>query len=144
MTDERAERVRLAEEARDVDQQILVEAADLARVGLQHLQVLRHVAEAVQRHAAVDAPGDGGALVIVEVDARGASEQLEDAAPVGASRWLPGIQVSLVRRGSRLAEKGVRRQPHQLIGDLVGRQRRVHGAGGHRGPWHAVDLRFVR
>src|SRR5262245_55808220 len=77
---QRLERLRLAEKARDVNQQILIERADLRRGFLEQSYVMLDVRHPVQRHAAEQAALDGRKLVVFEVDATCWPQEIEDAA----------------------------------------------------------------
>src|SRR5581483_4933481 len=61
------EGVRIAEEARDADEEVLQERVGLARIDLEQLRVLLRAADAARRDATLDAPRDGGLLVGREV-----------------------------------------------------------------------------
>ena len=86
---QRLERLRVAEEAGDADEHVLVQRRSSSGVALHELDVVGQLLDLVQRHPALDAPVDRGRLVVAEVVAeRGADEddELADAAPASAAR----------------------------------------------------------
>ena len=73
------EGVRFAEEARDMDQQVVVESGCLAGGLLEVRDVTLHVIYPQQRHAPLQPADDRRGLVVREVDAAGREQALEHA-----------------------------------------------------------------
>ncbi len=69
---ERVERVAIAEEVGDADQQVLEQRAGLAGMGADEIEVVRQLVDAVDAHAPGDAAQDGRPLVVAEVATRAA------------------------------------------------------------------------
>ena len=62
-----------------MDQQVLVEGSDLARCLLEQPDVVVHIGQPVQGHAAQQPPLDRRELVVAEVDATRGTKQIENA-----------------------------------------------------------------
>jgi hypothetical protein len=123
------ERLLVAEEARDADEQIAVERPQLRRIGGDAVQVLAQIAGAREQQPALDAAADRAALVTGEVDPRLAPQQLEDA------RQHVRVGVRHLVQAAVVLEVALQRRPHRL-----GRQHQIDGAGVDGGPGHAVEL----
>ena len=131
------EGVRIAEEARHVDQQILVEAARLAGVALEQLDVVADVADPVQRHPPEQPPLDGRQLVVPEVDAADRLEHVVDPLQV------VGRHIVIVGEGRR-RHVAAHAELRQLGADRRRRQHQIDHPGVDRGARHAVVLRRLR
>ncbi len=133
---ERLERLRVAEEARDVDQDVLVEGLHLAGVFPQMARVVPQPVHLVQHHAAGDAAVESACLVLAEVDVRSLAQDLQDLAEIRRvrGRFAPG------RRGSHQRMPGDARD---LLGDPVRGKHEVHAAAGDGAARHAGLLRRV-
>ena len=125
------EGLRVAEEAGDVDQQILGEELELSRILPQQVEIPATVVDAGQRHAPLD-PAQQCARLIERKIVRGLSAQkIEDFGQL--------IRRMILRRQS--LPPGVFGED---LGDLRDREHEVHGAGQDRAARHAVILGLVR
>ena len=109
---QRLEGLRVAEEAGDADQDVLVQRLELGRVvaagtATYSLQVV----ELLQHHAARDAAVERVELVVGEIDAGGAMQQLQDLGELRLARRARG------RSGTR-HRVGVPGDAHELARDL--------------------------
>ena len=133
-------RVRIAEETRDVDQQIARERLDLLRVFLEMRHVLVQAADAPQRRAAADAPEQRRFLVGAEIAVALRPQQLQQPAQVLEilRRDCSSASASasrLVMRRQRARESCERAN---LFANTSGRHDEVDGAGLDRALRHAV------
>ena len=133
------ERLGVAEERRDVDQQVLEQLADLVRVLAKQLAVLGHVRDAVQSHAAFDAPQDGALLVAAEIAARLGQHEGQDV--LDAARLPFGLQ-----DGRRLAapDVGMPEVFQERLGHPIGRKDVIDQSRGDGAARHGVELGRVR
>ena len=127
---ERLESFLVAEEACDADEQVLVEVLRLGVVFPQLVEVFGRRLQAAQGHAPADAADDGGALVLREIDAGVAAEDAEDLVHDAVGHRGEG--------GVLLGGVGMAGEPHQLAGDLVGRQDVIDPAVGDGASRHGV------
>jgi len=128
------ERLFVAEEPRDADEQILVERAQLAGVAPELLDVHVDVERPVEGQAPLDAARDGARLVVGEVDAVLVAEQAQDR--VDAALLVGGALGRPLLPGP--AEGRQRRR------DLLRWQHAIDAARAHRAQRHAVELCRVR
>ncbi len=130
------EHLRVAEEAGDVDQQVVGQAVHLLRVAAQQRQEAGQVGSAGQLHAAFDAPVQRARLVRGEVVPGRRPQQLDDG-----PEDVPGpcVVCDVGRCGGRgMGERG------QRVRDLRRRENEVGDPRGDRAARHAVVLRFGR
>ena len=73
-----------------MDEDVLVERADLLRIALQERQVVLQILHAAQRHPAGQPPLDGRRLVLAEVDADGVAHDHQDLLADVASSPVAG------------------------------------------------------
>jgi hypothetical protein len=130
----------LAEEAGDVDQEVVVEGVHLARVLLEVFEVAVHLHEAVEEHAPLEAALDGAGLVVAEVHPSGGAQAREDRLEL----LLGGRE--LLARAPRLAvaEEGMATEARELMGELRQGEHPIHRPSGHGRPGHAVVLGALR
>jgi len=124
----------VAEEPRDADQQIFVERVELAPVRAQRVDVGGQIDRPVQRQTPLDPPRDGARLVVGEVDAVLVAQQAQDRRDAGV--LLVALAAGIGDRaqaGPRLAE------PRDRVGDGLGREHLIDGAGRQRAERHAVE-----
>ena len=132
LRDEALVGLRVAEEPRHVNQQILVQAPQLIAVALEEVEVGGDVGEPVQGDAAKQPPLDGGQLVVAEVDAADRPQQIEQALQLRA--------IDFVVVGEYRARRSWGGQLGQLGADLLRLENQVDHAGVDRRPRHAVVL----
>ena len=122
---------RVAEEAGDVDQQILGEQIEFACITLQHVEIPAAVVDTGQRHAPLDPTQQCARLVERKIVRRLGAQQIDDLAqPIrGMLVW---------RRSGPPTVFG------EDFGNLGDRQHQVHGAGHDRAARHAVILGLGR
>ncbi len=123
------ERVRVAEEAGDTDQELLEQRVDLGRCLDEESRVGRHRVDAAYPHATLDPPVHGRLLVRREVVPRPVAQGDEHAA-----RRIPLLVVGLGHApvAARVA--------HDLLRDASGRRHEVHQARPGRALRHARVL----
>jgi hypothetical protein len=133
---ERAKRLRIAEEAADVDQQIAEQAMNLVGVEAQMSEIGRGAGEALERHPPCDAPPQRALLVLAEVHPGGMRQHAQDRRD----------RVSLVGRGAAawgcagLGEVRRKADFEQPLRDPGRRQHEVDAAGADGAGRHAVEL----
>ena len=129
------ERLGVAEERRDVDQQVLQQLADLMRVLRKQAAVLGHVRDAVQSHPAFDAPEDGALLVAAKIAARLGQHEGQDV--LDASRLSFGL-----KDGRRLSapDIGMPEVFQQRLGHPIRRKDVIDQSRGNRAARHRVEL----
>lgn len=122
------ERVRLTEEARDADQEILEELPALRRLLLEEGEVASVVWRAPQTHPTLDPAQERAPLVVGQIVARA----LEDPGEDGLERPVARRRISVGSARDACAEVG--HAQRELLGraDQIGRPR-LDRAGGHRG-----------
>ena len=138
---ERLERIRLAEEPGDVDEDVLVERLQFRRISLEVLEVLLEALQFAQDHAAEDPPLDRRVLVEGEVHAARVLEQAKDLVQlrvVFEGRLDGGLRV---HRG---AEIRMPADSREFPGDRVRRHDEVDAACRDGAARHAVVLRRGR
>ena len=128
------ERLRVAEESRHRDEDVLVEGLHLRRVFAQKTHIVRHLLEPVQDHPAVDAAAEAARLVVGEVDARDLVHDLQDLAEVRLAR---GSRTLGPRRPGHVR---VQRDAADLQGDLDRGEHEIHAAAGDGAARHAALL----
>ena len=131
------ERGGVAKELRHHDEDVVVEGGDLVGVAAQKRDVFVEAVDRVEQHAAPDAPADGGELVVGEIDAEGAAQDLEDGleqAGVGPREAPQG----LCRLG--FGDVGVASDPGQLPRDRLGRKDEIDDVRRDRALRHARVL----
>jgi hypothetical protein len=122
---------RIAEEARDADQEVAAELGQLSGVGQRPPAVVLDRRAGGELHAPADAAVEGSGLVDAEVDVEHVAEPIEqggEAAHLGHRHRRVGEVVG--------AAAGV---GHQVLGDLLGGQHAMDEAGADRGARHAVE-----
>jgi hypothetical protein len=130
------EALRVSEEARDADEQLLKEGVELPRLLGQELDVVLEVALVVDQRASFDAAADRALLELAEVDALVAVEVVEQS--IVGRAWLFRLDAVVLfgRRDGRRATE----QDRQLPGDALGAQAGVDEAGAQRAVRHPVEL----
>ena len=131
---QRLERLGIAEKAGDVDEHVLVERLDLARIRAQVLLVFRERLDLVHHHPPLDAPLHGVRLVVGEIDARRPSHDFRDASVAHA--FLPAAVFLRRHRDVRMP-----RDARDFPRDVLRRQHEIHAPRGHRALRHRVMLR---
>ena len=120
---ERLEGLRVAEEAGDIDEEVVVERLDLGGLSHEELDVAAQALPLIQHHAAHDPAPDHALPVRTEVNARGRMQDLQDLAEVPAVGGVhPGGDVPVQ------GHQGIVPDPLQRAGELRGRQDHVDAA----------------
>lgn len=143
---QRGERVGLAEEARHVDQDVLVERDDLGLVLFEERDVVLELRDLVEDHPSLDPPHDRRHLVALEIDVRRGAEQREDPLERRVRHGLGrgGVVASgggATERYDRQRLVGVPGDADQLGRDLLRREDEVDEAARDRGARHALVFR---
>ena len=129
------EHLRVAEEARDVDQHVPKEGFGLGAIALHDLRVLGRRADAPQQHAPGRPTLEGRIPVLTEVHARGLAERGQHA------RKLIGVADDGIVLADGDGEIGLVGQGREPRGNLTRRQHQVHDAAGDGSPRHPGVLR---
>ena len=107
---QRLEHLRIAKEAGDVDEEVVVERLDFLRVAQQPRRVLRHRLLRMNRHPPHDAALDGGVAVEAEVHVRDGPDRCENPSVALFGRGLGFVGGGRVRdRDDRRGSPGARR-----------------------------------
>jgi hypothetical protein len=131
------EHLRIAKEARHVDQQVVRERLHLLVPRSQHLEVLGRLPDVVELHAPGDSSEKRRALVVVEVSSRTSADLSEDVpeeAPVAS------VLTVLPRLEPRLRS----RKPDRCAGDLRDWKDEVDERRGDRAAGHTIVLGLRR
>src|SRR5207237_1709277 len=94
---ERLESLRLAEKARDVDQDVLIQRLELRAILLQVPCVIAEIFLDIKHHAPHDSPPDRRIAITAEVDAERRAQQLQD---ITQARFFGDRQYSVGRARS--------------------------------------------
>ena len=129
---QRLEHLRLAEEARHVDEQVLVERVHLVGRLLEEAHVGRERLDLVQHHPPRDAALERRRLVEGKIHARRRAQQDED---------FVQVLVALRFRRRRERDIGLPPEPRQLPRDALRRQHEIHHPRRDGAVRHAVVFR---
>ena len=133
------EGLRVAEEAGDVDQQVLGEKIELTRILPQHVEIPTDVIDSGQRHAPLDPAQQCARLVEREIVRGLRAQKIDDLGQpirgmIVGRRALPALTV----------EDQLPTVFGEDFGNLRYREHEVHGPRHDRAPRHAVILGLVR
>src|SRR5262245_45444838 len=103
-----------------MNQQILIQRTDFRRRSFEQPDVVLHISQPMQRHAAQQPALDRWEFVMLEVDAAGGTKKVEDALEL-----IIANRKFLAARGHELAYVRMGRQLRELERDLGWRQYHV-------------------
>ncbi len=130
------EDLRVAEERRDVDEDVFVKRPDFIGVPLEQRQVVLELVRSAQGHPAGQSALEGRPLVLREVDADGGTDHRQDPAHQHFAALRPRLRFDRrPRRQVRMAA-----QAHQLRRQLGDGQDAVDHAGVHRAARHLGEF----
>jgi len=130
------EGARIPQEARDVDQDVVIEGFHLIGVFLQELDIGLRLLHLLKDHPALDASPDGRVLVFGEIGVKRLAEQMEDLREAVATL---GKKILVCDRLLRCEIRMVA-ETLELAGDPLWREDEIHHAGLHGAPWHPAVL----
>ena len=132
---QRLKRIGVAEESRDVNQDVLIKRTHFIGVLLKEPDVLLDGADLVQHHSPLHPATNCGELVIGEIHAGRAAQQGKDPLQLLPGRCLIGGVSQVIVMNQR-----VTRNSKNLASDVCRRQHQVDDAGGNCRARHAVKL----
>ena len=115
-----SERLPVAEEAGDVDEEIAREGLHLPLVLSEQQEIGAELDDAVDAHAPLDAAGDGGGLVVGEVDPALLPDQAEDL----VERLLVALE-ALAERARVAVHERLTDVALEVLGELDGTEHEV-------------------
>ncbi len=125
---QRLERLRIAKELSDVDEQIIVEVLESLRARTQVVRVRRYFVKTAQAHPALDTSPHGRELVVREVDLELRLEKRKHAAKRSVGNRI--VRVELIEVGCVDEAGRVYRVPLAHLGQRVADLRWQHDAVG--------------
>ena len=143
---QRRERLRVAEEAGDRNQDLAAQHVHLGPVGFQQVAVFRKLGDAAQHHPPLDAAPDRAGLVIAEVDPGRAAQAAQDVV-IGIVAVLVLAALALGQR-ARVDPFGHAQAEANDLGhpgpEVVDRPDAIHQPRSDHRDRHAVEFRVDR
>jgi hypothetical protein len=139
LVSEERENLRIAEKARDIDEQVLGEEVELVRVVAQKLEIAIHVVgvDRRHRHPSFDAALQRAGLVEREIMGGLRAQKIDDLAQ-------PVLWLILGKRSVSGARDDPPTEFDERFRDFRDREHEVDRAGRHRAARHAVIIGLVR